>query len=43
MSDMFAKESKKSQKPFQRRIYLGIPTNIAAGPLDFRAELDTDP
>jgi hypothetical protein len=34
---------KKSPKPPKKHIHLGIPTNIAAGPLGFRAELDTDP
>ena len=38
---MFSKKSKKSLKPSQRHVSLGIPTNIAAGPLGFRAELDT--
>ena len=36
------KRSKKSLKPFQH-IFLGIPTNVAAGPLGFRAELDIGP
>ena len=43
MSYMFRKKSKISPEPFKKHIYLGIPTNIAAGPLGFRAELDTDP
>jgi hypothetical protein len=40
---MFGKKSKKSPKPPQKTIHLGIPINIAAGPLGFRTELDTDP
>ena len=40
---MVGKESKKLPNPFRKHIVLGIPTNIAAGPLGFRAELDTDP
>ena len=43
MSDMVGKKSKKLQKRFQKHLFLGIPTNIAVGPLGFRAELDTDP
>jgi len=40
---MFDKESKKPPKPPQRRIYMGvIPSNIAVGPLGFRAEVATD-
>jgi len=40
MSD---KESRKSLKPPQQHISLGIiPSNIAVGPLGFRAELATD-
>ena len=39
---MFSKKSKKSVKPSRRHISLGIPINIAAGPLGFRAELDTE-
>jgi len=37
------KKSGKSLKPSQRPASLGIPTNIAVGPLGFRAELDIDP
>jgi len=37
------KKSKRSLKPSQRHISLGIPTNVAIGPLGFRAELDIDP
>ena len=40
---MFGKKSKKLPKPSRKHIFLGIPTNIAAGPLGLRAELDTDP
>ena len=43
MSHMFNRKSKKLPKPFQKHIVLGIPTNIAVGPLGFRAELDIDP
>jgi hypothetical protein len=39
----FRKESEKSSKIPQKHIHLGIPINIATGPLGFRAELDTDP
>ena len=37
------KKSKKSLESFRRHVSLGIPTNIAVGPLGFRAELDIDP
>lgn len=40
---MFNRKSKKSGKSFLRHVSLGIPTNIAAGPLGFRAELDIGP
>ena len=40
---MFNKASKKLHKSSQRHLSLGIPTNIAAGPLGFRAELDIGP
>ena len=43
MNNLFNKKSKKSLKYSQRDIFLGIPTNIAAGPLGFRAELDVSP
>ena len=43
MDRLFNKKSKKLLKPSQRHASLGIPTNIAAGPLGFRAELDIDP
>ena len=39
---MLSKKSKKSLKSSQRHISLGLPTNIAVGPLGFRAQLDTD-
>ena len=40
MSD---KKTKKPVKTLAKNLLLGIPTNIAAGPLGFRAELDIDP
>lgn len=43
MDRLFDKKSKKSRKTAKRHISLGIPTNIAAGPLGFRAELDIEP
>ena len=43
MNYLLNKKSKKSLKYSQRDIFLGIPTNIAAGPLGFRAELDIGP
>lgn len=43
MNNLFDKKPKKSLKPSQRHLSLGIPTNIAAGPLGFRAELDIGP
>ena len=43
MDRLFEKKSKKSHKSAQRHVSLGIPTNIAAGPLGFRAELDIGP
>ena len=43
MDRLFDKKSKKLPKPSQRHLALGIPTNIAAGPLSFRAELDVSP
>jgi len=36
------KRSKKSLKP-SKHIFLGTPTNVAVGPLGFRAELDVGP
>ena len=41
MNYIFHKKSKKSLKSSRRYISMGIPTNIAVGPLGFRAELDT--
>jgi len=45
MNYTFGKKPGKSKppKPSQKHIHLGIPINIAVGPLGFRAELDTDP
>jgi len=40
MNYTFNKKSKKLLKSSRRHISLGIPTNIAIGPLGFRAELD---
>ena len=40
MDRLFNRKPKKSLKSPQRHITLGIPTNIAAGPLGFRADLD---
>ena len=37
------KTSKKIPKSSRRHISLGIPTNIAVGPLGFRADLDIGP
>lgn len=42
MNRLFSKKSKKSPKLSQQHIFPGIVTNIAAGPLGFRAELDVD-
>ena len=42
MEGLFGKKNKKSLKPPQQNLALGIPTNIATGPLGFRAELDID-
>jgi len=43
MIDMVGKKSKKSFTPSKKHLLLGIPSNIAVGPLGFRAELDIDP
>ena len=43
MNYMSDKKRKKSPEPARKRINLGTPINIAAGPLRFRPELDTDP
>lgn len=40
---MFGKKSKKLFKLSQRDLSPGILTNIAAGPLGFRGELDIGP
>ena len=40
---MSGKKSKKSLRPPANHFLFGIPANIAAGPLGFRAELDVDP
>lgn len=40
---MVDKKSKKPLKPSQKHLLFGIPSNIAVGPLGFRAELDIDP
>ena len=42
MKRLFGKKAKKPPKPPQQNIAFGIPTNIAVGPLGFRAELDID-
>lgn len=39
----FNKKNKKTPKLSKNHIFLGIPANIAAGPLGFRAELDIGP
>jgi hypothetical protein len=36
------KKFKKSRQPSQQPVSLGIPTNIAIGPLGFNADLDLD-
>ncbi|KAF9645892.1 hypothetical protein BDM02DRAFT_395232 [Thelephora ganbajun] len=43
MNRLSRKKPKKSPKPSPTHIFLGITTNIAAGPLGFRAELDIGP
>lgn len=43
MNNLFDKKFKKSSKYSQQAVFLGIPTNIAAGPLGFRADLDIGP
>ena len=42
MKRLFGKKAKKSLKPPQQNISFGIPADITAGPLGFRAELDID-
>ena len=39
---MVGKRFKKPFKP-QKYLSLGVPSNIAVGPLGFRAELDINP
>ena len=41
MDYTFGKKSKKSLKLSQQHLSLGIPTNIAVGPLGFRAGLES--
>jgi len=43
MDRFFDKKSKKLLKSARGHISLGIPTNVIAGPLGFRAELDIGP
>ena len=43
MDRLFEKKSKKLPQSALRHISLGIPTNVVAGPLGFRAELDIGP
>jgi len=43
MSQPPNKGPKKSPNPPQQYIALGVPTNIALGPLGFGVELDVDP
>ena len=40
---MFGNKSKRSLRALAKHLLFGIPINIAAGPLGFRAELDVDP
>ena len=40
---MSGKKSKKPLRPLEKHLLFGIPANIAAGPLGFRAELDVNP
>ena len=40
---MSGKKSKKPPRPLAKHLLFGIPANIAAGPLGFRAELDVNP
>lgn len=37
----FGKKPERSHRPSQQHISLGIPTNVAVGPVGFKAELDT--
>lgn len=43
MNRLFNKKPKKPLDPSHSHVSLGIPTNIAIGPLGFRAELDLSP
>ena len=43
MNHIFDKKLKKPLKSSQRLVPLGVPTNIAVGPLGFHADLDIDP
>ena len=43
MDRLLNKKSKKSLKSSRGHIALGIPTNVATGPLGFRADLDIGP
>jgi hypothetical protein len=43
MNYTFNKKSKKSPRLSQQHLVLGLPTNVAVGPLGFRAELDIGP
>lgn len=43
MDRFFDKKHKKSSIPSQRHTSIGIATNVAVGPLGFRAELDISP
>ena len=43
MDRLFGKKHKKSLKYSPRDVFMGIPTNMAAGPLGFRADLDIGP
>ena len=43
MNHLSGKKRKKIPKLSKNHLFLGIPANIAAGQLDFRAELNIDP
>ena len=43
MNRLLGKKSKKSHKSVQWNVSLGIPTNVAAGSVGIRAELDVKP
>jgi len=40
---MFHRKTKKSHRSSQRHLSLGVPANVAVGPLGFRADLDIGP